>query len=72
MTNKERPKHPPNFCPNCGSDKINYVELMSNFRGSILWDTFCKDCEWSGDVRPDKDHDFYRHEAQEDWERWNY
>ena len=66
--NKDRPKHPPKHCPCCGSTNINYVELMTNFRGSIIWDTYCKDCEWSGDINPDIDLDYYRIEAQKLYE----
>ena len=65
MTNNEREKHPPKHCPNCGSKHINYVECMAYFRGSICWDTYCDDCNWSGDVRPDSDLDYYRAEAIE-------
>jgi len=63
--NKTRPKHPPKYCPNCGHPVNNYVEGMTNFRGSISWDTYCKECEWSGDIRPDSDLDYYRVEAIE-------
>ncbi|KXB08682.1 hypothetical protein AKJ59_00670 [candidate division MSBL1 archaeon SCGC-AAA385M02] len=68
MSDKERPKHPPKHCPNCGSENINYIECFTNFRGNIAWDTYCKDCEWSGDISPDSDLDYYRVEAQETFE----
>jgi len=65
----KRDKHPPKNCPNCGSDNINYVELMTNFRGNAIYDTYCKECGWSGNISPDSDLNYYRVEAQEDWER---
>lgn len=51
-------KHPPKLCPQCGSDNIHYVEQTDN-RGSIVWDTYCYGCYWSGDIRPDSDLDYY-------------
>jgi len=69
MSDNERPKHPPKHCPDCGSENINYVELMTNFRGNAIYDTYCEDCGWSGDISPDSDLDYYRVEAQEEWRR---
>jgi len=53
-----RVKHPPKLCPECGSTNINYVELATVKRGSLVYDTYCYDCDWSGDISPDADLDF--------------
>jgi len=65
----KRDKHPPKRCPNCGSDDIIYVEFFTISRGNIVWNTRCKTCGWRGEIRPDSDLNYYRVEAQEDWER---
>lgn len=52
-----RVKHPPKRCPECGSTNINYVDLATE-RGNIVYDTYCYDCNWSGDISPDSDLDY--------------
>jgi hypothetical protein len=44
---------PPKHCPNCGSTNIHNQELVSRHRTSELYDTYCRDCTWSGDISPD-------------------
>lgn len=57
---KEGEEHPPKLCPNCGSGKINWVTLISgDGRESLIYDTYCYDCRWSGDISPDADLDFH-------------
>ena len=46
-------KHPPEHCPNCGSTNIHNQELESGHQFSELYDTYCRDCKWSGDISPD-------------------
>jgi hypothetical protein len=46
-------KRPPKHCPNCGSINIHNQELISRHPTSELYDTYCRDCEWSGDISPD-------------------
>jgi len=46
--------HPPKHCPNCGSTNIESV-VGKNNQGSAIHDTYCRDCEWSGDISPDSD-----------------
>ncbi len=46
-------KYPPKRCPNCGSENIHNQELESGSEYSELYDTYCRDCEWSGDISPD-------------------
>jgi len=69
---KKIEKHPPKHCPQCGSGNTNYVELWAKsqwmcdtknpdwipFQG-IGYDTYCYDCEWSGDIEPDEDMNIY-------------
>lgn len=47
---KLKPKH----CPNCGSANIHNQEMGAHSDSSELYDTYCRDCEWSGDISPDK------------------
>jgi predicted nucleic-acid-binding Zn-ribbon protein len=46
---KLKPKH----CPNCGSANINNQEMDAPSDSSELYDTYCRDCEWSDDISPD-------------------
>ena len=46
-------KYTPKCCPNCGSTNIHNQELESGSNCSELYDTYCRDCEWSGDISPD-------------------
>jgi hypothetical protein len=46
---KRSPKH----CPNCGSINIHNQELESRHPTSELYDAYCRDCQWSGDISPD-------------------
>jgi len=46
---KAMPKH----CPNCGSTNIHIQEMESPYDLSELYDVFCRDCKWSGDISPD-------------------
>ena len=46
-------KYIPKRCPNCGSTNIHNQELESGSETSELYDTYCRDCEWSGDISPD-------------------
>ena len=46
-------KFTPKHCPNCGSANIHNQPLESPFDTSELYDTYCRDCEWSGDISPD-------------------
>ena len=43
----------PKRCPNCGSKSIRVQELESPHDLAELYDVFCRDCKWSGDVSPD-------------------
>ena len=43
----------PKRCPNCGSTNIHSQELESPHHLSELYDVYCIDCEWSGDISPD-------------------
>jgi predicted HTH domain antitoxin len=44
----------PKRCPNCGSENIHNQELEARSDSSELYDTYCRDCKWSGDISPDK------------------
>ena len=46
-------KKKPKRCPNCGSTNIHNQELESGRRFEELYDVYCRDCEWSGDISPD-------------------
>jgi len=46
---KLTPKH----CPNCGSTNIHNQELEPSNDLEELYDVYCRDCEWSGDISPD-------------------
>jgi len=39
--------------PNCGSTNVHIQELESGSDLSELYDVYCRDCEWSGDISPD-------------------
>lgn len=54
-----REKHPPKHCPECGAVNIHSVEMSTEKRGSLVWDAYCYDCGWSGDINPDSDLDYY-------------
>lgn len=54
--------HPPKRCPNCGSSAIEFV-IGENNHGSAIYDTYCEDCTWSGDISPDSDLRVYRGSA---------
>ncbi|MGD0070179.1 MAG: hypothetical protein ABSB71_01295 [Candidatus Bathyarchaeia archaeon] len=43
----------PRRCPNCGSTNIHIQELESPHNLSELYDVYCRDCKWSGDISPD-------------------
>jgi predicted nucleic-acid-binding Zn-ribbon protein len=43
----------PKRCPNCGSANIHVQEMQSPYETSELFDVYCRDCEWSGDISPD-------------------
>jgi len=43
----------PKRCPNCGSKSIRVQELESPHDLAELYDVFCRDCKWSGDISPD-------------------
>jgi len=47
----------PKRCPNCGSTNIHIQELESPHELAELYDVFCRDCKWSGDISPDLDVD---------------
>jgi hypothetical protein len=49
----EYEKRPPKHCPNCGSTNTHNQELISRHPTSELYDTYCRDCTWSGDISPD-------------------
>ncbi len=44
-----KPKH----CPKCGSANIHNQEMVSSHDTSELYDVYCRDCKWSGDISPD-------------------
>ena len=46
--------NPPRFCPDCGERTIDFVMCKNNI-GDLVYDSYCKTCEWSGDILPDKD-----------------
>ncbi|MGD0994080.1 MAG: hypothetical protein ABR909_00985 [Candidatus Bathyarchaeia archaeon] len=46
---KLTPKH----CPNCGSPNIHIQEMQAQSKASEVYDIYCRDCEWSGDISPD-------------------
>ncbi|MCL5877399.1 MAG: nucleotidyltransferase family protein [Candidatus Bathyarchaeota archaeon] len=46
-------KRPPKHCPSCGSINIHNQELRSRHPTSELYDAYCRDCQWSGDISPD-------------------
>jgi predicted nucleotidyltransferase len=46
---KIEPKH----CPNCGSENIHNQELETSNDTSELYDTYCRDRKWSGNITPD-------------------
>jgi hypothetical protein len=46
---KIEPKH----CPNCGSENIHNQELETSNDTSELYDTYCRDCKWSGNISSD-------------------
>jgi len=46
-------KVPPKRCPNCGSTNIHVQEMVSPYDLAELYDVYCRDCEWSGDISPD-------------------
>ena len=64
--------HPPKYCPNCGSENIEYVSLWSKsnwladpknpkwkpFSG-IVFDTYCYDCKMCYDVEDSRDTEIY-------------
>jgi len=44
-------------CPNCGKDDL---DLMPFRKGeSRGYDCYCFECEWSGDILPDKESNYY-------------
>ena len=50
----------PRFCPGCGKpladDGRNWVqEMVPAKEGQELYDCFCDECGWSGDISPDVD-----------------
>lgn len=51
--------HPPERCPKCGSSNIEFVIGKNNLDDAV-YDTYCEDCTWSGDIIPDSDLRVYR------------
>jgi len=59
----------PKFCPNCGKKMNDIVECYSGYpenywidshgvqRSNLIYDCYCDECEWSGDISPDDDLD---------------
>lgn len=43
----------PKRCPNCGSTNIHVQELVSPLDLAELYDVYCRECGWSGDISPD-------------------
>ena len=43
----------PKHCPKCGSTNIHNQELEPSNDLEELYDVYCRDCEWSGDISPD-------------------
>ena len=54
LTGVDLEKHPPKHCPNCGSTNLHNQEMVAHSYSSELYDTYCRDCTWSGDISPDK------------------
>jgi RNase P subunit RPR2 len=45
----------PKFCPGCGQalqENIATVERIDS-DGKPVWDTYCKNCGWTGRISPD-------------------
>ncbi len=47
-------KYAPKHCPNCGSTNLHNMPLEPKNEWEELYDTYCRDCEWSGDISPDR------------------
>ncbi|MEX0569484.1 MAG: hypothetical protein Q6363_010085, partial [Candidatus Njordarchaeota archaeon] len=46
------------YCPNCGKPLKNIKMVLSREENkiTIIYDVFCHECEWSGDISPDEVH----------------
>ena len=54
MSKKESLIHIPRMCPECAYSPLDVI-VCSNNNGDAVYDCYCKSCEWSGDILPDKD-----------------
>jgi len=62
-------KFKPRFCPNCGTKLkdivIAYRELHNDLI-EIVYDCYCENCGWSGDIAPDSVHGIDKSELEEE------
>lgn len=63
----EAVKHPPKFCPNCGTKLTDNIQeywadssrkaTVDNPFKDVGYDCYCENCKWSGNIEPDADTD---------------
>jgi len=60
----ENVPHPPKFCPECKSKKIDYSQCCDyKDTTSLYYDCHCKKCGWQGDIHPFEDRYYYRRQG---------
>jgi len=60
----ENVPHPPKFCPNCRSKKIDCTQCCDyEDTTSLYYNCECKKCGWLGDIHPFEDRYYYRRQG---------